>query len=189
MRITKSMKTTQCIWQWTLLQKTLPYYHCIRPPAHKHNAWPLYPHSWVPLANAHWAKPGGFDHYNHKHTMSAPLSCTIANRKQEHKCEHHPPTYKQWAAHEWSTLVMIYQPSTTLLTSQCCKAVSIDTCTAVARFFNWFWGCTHTQVAYPRVFAKPVTILIVHTLGHGYGFFAIWVWVALENPRVIHANP
>jgi hypothetical protein len=27
------------------------------------------------------------------------------------------------------------------------------------------------------------------TLGHGYGFSAIWVRVALENPRVTRANP
>ena len=144
------------------------HYHCIRPPAHKHDTQPLHPHSWVPIVNIHWAKPGGFDHYNYKHATSVPLSCMNMNRKQEHKCECHPPTYEQWVAHERLTLVMIYQPSTTLLTSQCCKAVSIDTCTAVARFFNWFWGCTHTWVAYPRVFAKPITVPI--PLGMGTGF-------------------
>ena len=86
------------------------HYHCVRPPAHKHDVWPLHPHSWVPIANAHWAKPGGFDYYNHKHATSVPLSHTNANRKWEHKHEHHLPTYEQWAAHEQLTLAILYSP-------------------------------------------------------------------------------
>jgi len=76
------------------------------------------------------------------------------------------------------------------LTSQCCTAVSIDTCTAIARFLNRLWEHTHAQVAYPRVFAEPIPILVeTRTPGHGYGFSGVRVRVALENPRVTCANP
>jgi len=69
-------------------------------------------------------------------------------------------------------------------------AVSIDTCTAIARFLNRLWERTCAQVAYPRVFAEPVPVLVeTRTPGHGYGFSGVWVRVALENPRVTHANP
>ena len=85
---------------------------------------------------------------------------------------------------------MIYQPPTELLTSQCCKAVSIDTCTAVARFFDSFLGRTRAQVAYPGVFVEPAPVPVeTRTLGHGYGFSGVRVRVALENPRVTRANP
>jgi len=56
------------------------------------------------------------------------------------------------------------------LTSQCCTVVSIDTCTAVARFLSRFWG------------------IPAHGL-HTPGFSGVWVRVALENPRVTRANP
>ena len=29
----------------------------------------------------------------------------------------------------------------------------------------------------------------LYTPGHGYRFSGVRVWVALENPRVTHANP
>ena len=76
------------------------------------------------------------------------------------------------------------------LTSQCCTAVSIDTCTAIARFLNRLWERTRARVAYPRVFAEPVPVLVeTRTPGHGHGFSGVRVRVALENPRVTRANP
>jgi len=42
----------------------------------------------------------------------------------------------------------------------------------------------------PRVFEKAVPVpTATRTPGHGYGFFGVRVRVALENPRVTHANP
>jgi len=71
-----------------------------------------------------------------------------------------------------------------------CMAVSIDTCTAVARLLSQFWKHTCTQVTYPQVFAKPVPLPIeTHTPGYRYRFSGVQVWVALENARVTHANP
>jgi hypothetical protein len=68
--------------------------------------------------------------------------------------------------------------------------LSIDTCTAIARFLSRLWECTYTRVAYPRVFAEPVPVPIeTHTPGHRYGFSEVWVRVALENPKVTCANP
>ena len=38
--------------------------------------------------------------------------------------------------------------------------------------------------------SKPVPVpLKTRTLEHGYRFSGVWVWVALENPRVTRANP
>ena len=66
-----------------------------------------------------------------------------------------------------------------------CMAVSMDTCTAVARFLSWVWRHTHTRVVYPGVLAKPVPIPVeTYTLGHRYRFSGVWVQVDLENPRV-----
>jgi hypothetical protein len=71
-----------------------------------------------------------------------------------------------------------------------CTAVSIDTCTAVARFFSRFWSHTRARVAYPQVFVKPVPVPVeTRTPGYGYGFSGVQVRVALENPRVTRANP
>ena len=68
--------------------------------------------------------------------------------------------------------------------------VSIDTCTAIARFLGQLWECTHARVAYPRVFAEPVPVPVeTRTPGHGCGFSGVRVRVALENPRVTRANP
>jgi len=39
------------------------------------------------------------------------------------------------------------------------------------------------RVGVPPGFCKT------HTLGQGYGFSGVQVRVALENPRVTHANP
>ena len=72
------------------------------------------------------------------------------------------------------------------LTSQCCTAVSIDTCTAVARFFIWFWRHARAWVVYPRVFAKPAPVLFEtrtgRTPGHGYGFSGVRARVAWKTP-------
>jgi hypothetical protein len=77
-----------------------------------------------------------------------------------------------------------------LLTSQCCTAVSFDTCTAIARFLSQLWECTRARVAYPRVLQKPVPLPIeTRTPGRGYKFSGVQVRVALENPRVTRANP
>jgi len=81
----------------------------------------------------------------------------------------------------------------TFVSSQGCTAVSIDTRTALVRF----WSHTHTRVGvptrgleYPRVFAKPVPAPIeTRTPAYGYGFSGVRVRVALENPRVTRANP
>ena len=46
-----------------------------------------------------------------------------------------------------------------------------------------FWRHTCMRVGVPPGFCKT------HTLGQGYGFSGVQVRVALENPRVTHANP
>ena len=46
--------------------------------------------------------------------------------------------------------------SSTLLTSQRCTAVSVDTCIAVARFLVSFGGATRARVGVPPGFAKPL---------------------------------
>jgi len=58
------------------------------------------------------------------------------------------------------TLVHALRPSYHSLTfrsSQGCTAVSIDTCTALARFIGHFWRHTPVQVGVPAGFHKPAT--------------------------------
>jgi len=48
-------------------------------------------------------------------------------------------------------------------------AVSIDTCTAFARFVGHFWRDTPTQVGNPQVFVNPLPVPVkTHTHGHGF---------------------
>jgi len=78
----------------------------------------------------------------------------------------------------------------TLLSSQGCRAVSIDTCTALARLLVIFWGYTRLRVAHPRVFQNPPPAPVeTRTPRCGYGLTRVGVRVALENPRVTRANP
>jgi len=80
-----------------------------------------------------------------------PSQPTISTSRH-HWCPHEPKT--KHITDE--THLPIYCPPLNL-TSQCCTAVSIDTCTAVARFLGQFWRWTRAQVAYPRFFCKTHT--------------------------------
>jgi hypothetical protein len=63
------------------------------------------------------------------------------------------------------------------VTSQCCTAVSIDTCTAVARFLSRFWRYTRTQVGVPPGFApQPAEI---PTLNAGTGSTGICLFIGV----------
>ena len=58
---------------------------------------------------------------------------------------------------------------------------------------NWHLhcGCKVFRLVlemYPHMGCIPLGFCKTRTLGHGYGFSVIWVRVALENPRVTHAN-
>jgi hypothetical protein len=66
----------------------------------------------------------GFDHeHNHQHLSQCQYPARIQTQTRA-------PTYQRRAAHEG----MDDPPR--LLTSQCCTAVSFDTCTAIARFLS-----------------------------------------------------
>ena len=67
--------------------------------------------------------------------------------------------------------------------SQGCVAVSIDICTALARFIGYFWRQTPAWVGLPPGFRKPTT----HTNENPRPW--TWVQVTLENPRVAHDIP
>jgi len=109
--------------------------------------------------------------YENTHTSTTNASTTINT------------THGTWTKDGMAT-------PTEWLTLQCCMVVSIDTCTAVARFLSQFRGHTRAQVAYPRVLVEPVPVPVkTRTPGHRYGFSGVWVRVALENPRVTCANP
>ena len=49
-----------------------------------------------------------------------------------------------------------FSPLPTFPTSQCCMAVSFDTCNAIARFPGWFECHTHAWVGIPPGFMKPL---------------------------------
>ena len=52
------------------------------------------------------------------------------------------------------------------------------------------WGTDKTLLYTPWAFAKPVPVPVkTHTPGHRYRFSGVPVQVALENPRITHANP
>jgi len=77
----------------------------------------------------------------------------------------------------------------TFPTLQYCTAVSFDICNAIARFPGQFECHTHARVGIPPGFMKPLPWPAeTPTLGSGYGFAWVRVWVALENPRVTHDN-
>ena len=68
-------------------------------------------------------------------------------------------------------------------------AVSIDTCTALARFTGHFPYDTCERVCVPVGVIKPLPgPAETPTLGSGYGFVRVRVRVALENPRVTRDN-
>ena len=79
--------------------------------------------------------------------------------------------------------------TTDFLTSQYCTAVSFDIHNAIARFPGRFECPTHARVCIPLGFVKPLPWPAeTPTLGSGYGFARVRVWVALENPRVTCDN-
>jgi len=52
------------------------------------------------------------------------------------------------------------------------------------------WGTDKTLLYTLWAFAKPVPVPVkTHTPGHRYRFSGVPVQVALENPRITHANP
>ena len=70
------------------------------------------------------------------------------------------------------------------LTLQDCMAVSIDTCTALARSISWLWEDTREWVWVPPGFENPYP----YPWGR-CGFSWVWVQVALEYPRVTRDDP
>ena len=79
----------------------------------------------------------------------------------------HEPEHKRTQGR--NTSANVNDPWTTPLnlTSQCCRAVSIDTCTAVVRFLSWIWSHTSCMGDIPPRFCKT------RTLGHGYRFSGV----------------
>ena len=78
----------------------------------------------------------------------------------------------------------------TLAPSQGRMAPSIEVRTALARLGVQFWKVPVNSSAYPRVFLKPIPQPVeTPTCEHRYGFPGVRVQVALEYPRVTHANP
>ena len=134
---------------------------------HYPDPYPYLPYPWPlgvskPLIIPTLSQAGWVNHL-HPHPVSAWTTHTNMylnmQMKCEHKHEHCPPPYQWWAVHAW------YPDSPPLnLTSQCCTAVSIDICTAVARFFSQFWRHTHAQVVHPCSAWKsgPVQLFDAH---------------------------
>ena len=94
-------------------------------------------------------------------------------------CQHHVLNNNQW----WGKISDGIPTPTERSTSQCCTAVLIDTCTAVARFLSQFWGHTHIHVAYPLGLGWTHTHTHT-TLGHGCRFSGVGVQVALKTPEL-----
>ena len=90
----------------------------------------------------------GWVNHLHLHPVSAWTTHTNMYPNMWMKCKHKreccPPPYQWWVVHAW------YPDSPPPnLTSQCCTVVSIDICTAVVRFFSWFWRHTHAWIVHP----------------------------------------
>ena len=117
---------------------TKEIYQCVTPPTHKRNMRPLHPHSPMRiLTEPSWAgltittisihvSTSVLHEHEHEHkyenmNTSTDVSLTITTIRCTWKKDG-MPTPTKW------------------LTSQCCTAMSIDTCTAIARFLSWFRG-------------------------------------------------
>ena len=109
----------------------------------------------------------------HKHATSPPPSNQVPPPPPSHatasrgwilmafrprSCVLHLPRMQQQAG---EMILISFRPRfpniPESITSQCCMAVSIDTCTAVARFLSRFWRHTRTRVGVPPGFYKTQT--------------------------------
>jgi hypothetical protein len=97
--------------------------------------------------------PHSLPHHHPTILLDHPLPCRITTLPTASLSDSPQQAHQRWGAYSAPWL----PPAMTLLTSQRCTAVSIDTRTAVARFSGRLWSPTRTRVGEPPGFVKTRT--------------------------------